>query len=65
MNPFFNGVVRGLAGQAGRVVAGVVFAGVMGAFGIDNDGDFQADSQVDTEIDSQENSDSINEDTEV
>jgi len=65
MNPFFNGVVRGLAGQAGRVVAGVVVTGIMGALGIDNDGDLQADSQVDTEIDSQDNSDYINEDTEV
>jgi len=65
MNPFFNGVVRGLAGQAGRVVAGVIVTGVLGAFGMDNDGDFQADSQVDTQTDSQDNSDSINEETEV
>ncbi|WP_414570569.1 hypothetical protein [Nostoc sp. CCY 9925] len=65
MNPFFNGVVRGLAGQAGRVVAGIIFTGILGAFGIDNEQDFQADSEVDTQIDSQDNSDFINEDTEV
>ncbi|MDZ8080883.1 MAG: hypothetical protein RMX35_17670 [Nostoc sp. DcaGUA01] len=65
MNPFFNGLVRGLTGQVGQVVAGVIVAGVMGAFGIDNDQDLQADSQVDTEIDSQDNCDSINEETEV
>ncbi|MFN6564697.1 MAG: hypothetical protein RMY28_033550 [Nostoc sp. ChiSLP01] len=61
MNPFFNGLVRGLTGQAGQVVAGVIVAGIMGAFGIDNEQDLQADSQDN----SQDNSDFINDETDV